>query len=133
MKPSKLPPPTEHESQVAVIDWWAYECKKHRLPEFALFCVPNAGAGSQRGQAGKMKAEGVRRGIPDLCLAVPSNDGVTYNPGIFHGLFIEMKRKGGKLSPEQREVHEYLQSAGYQVRTCYSTHEAITAITEYLA
>ena len=73
----------EHDAQVAVIQWWAYAHKGFGLPEFALFAVPNAGAGAQRGQAGKMKAEGARSGIPDLLLPVAR--------GAYRGLCIEMK------------------------------------------
>jgi hypothetical protein len=41
------------------------------LPGIGFFvCHPNAGAGAQRGQAGKMKAEGVKAGVPDTFLAV---------------------------------------------------------------
>jgi hypothetical protein len=116
--------PTEHEEQVIVIDWWQYACKRYKLPEFALFAIPNAGAGAQSGQAGKMKAEGARPGIPDLCLALPR--------GEFHGLYIEMKRRhGSRVSVEQREVMGYLTRAGYLCALCHGANAAIQAIENY--
>ena len=80
----KLPHPTEHQEQCAVVQWAALQ--HGRYPELALlYAIPNAGAGAQRGQAGKMKAEGVKPGVPDLCLPV--------RRGKCSGLYIEMKRR----------------------------------------
>lgn len=115
---------SEHDEQVALIQWWAYECKRHGLPEFALFAIPNAGAGSQRGQAGKMKAEGTRKGIPDLCLAVPR--------GALHGLYIELKARHGQVRPWQSTAIYYLRLAGYRAEFCYGADKAIAVIHEYL-
>ena len=120
--------PSEHESQVAVIDWWNWHCKKLDLPPFALFAIPNAGAGAQKGQAGKMKAEGVRPGAPDLLLAVVYVDRGALCPG----LFIEMKRKPNVPSPEQAEFILYLRMQGYHVVVAWCAEEAILAIKGYL-
>lgn len=50
--------------------------------------------------AGRLKAEGVSKGVPDL-----------YIPA--WRTWVEMKRiKGGSLSPEQKEFHSYLESIG---------------------
>ena len=49
--------PLEHQSQAVFIAWWSYFCHIVKLDERLLYAVPNAGAGAQRGQAGKMKAE----------------------------------------------------------------------------
>jgi hypothetical protein len=125
---SSLRRPSEHQSQCAVKEWWDWQCKKWDLPPYALFAIPNAGAGAQRGQAGKMKAEGVRPGAPDLMLAV-----AYVNRGVLcAGLFIEMKRKPKLPSPEQREFHLYLRDQGYQVVVCWSAEEAILVIKGYL-
>jgi hypothetical protein len=120
--------PSEHESQVAVIDWWNWQCKKWDLPPFALFAIPNAGAGAQRGQAGKMKAEGVRKGAPDLMLAVAYVDRGALCPG----LLIEMKRKPNVPRPEQAEFILYLRLQGYHVVVAWCAEEAILAIKGYL-
>ena len=117
---------TEHQEQVAVIQWWALACHGYKIPEFALFAVPNGGARDVITGA-LMKSEGSRRGVPDLMLAYPS--------ARFWGLFIEMKRPGASpsaVSPEQRAFIEYLQSAGYAAGVHYSAESAIQAIKEYL-
>jgi hypothetical protein len=116
--------PSEHASQCAVIDWWDWNCKRWGLPSFALFAVPNAGAGAQKGQAGKMKAEGVRPGVPDLVLAVPTAGAP--------GLLIEMKRKPNKVMEEQHRVIFFLRRVGYHVVVAWSQEEAVRAITAYL-
>lgn len=97
--------PTEHEEQVTLMSWASRVIA--RLPELALlFAIPNAGAGAQRGQAGKMKAEGVKSGVPDLCLPVAR--------GRYHGAFVEMKRrKGGRVSPEQALWRRRLEEEGF--------------------
>lgn len=115
---------SEHQEQCAVIEWWSYFAATVGLPAFALFAIPNAGAGAQSGQAGKMKAEGVRAGVPDLCLAVARNG--------FHGLYIEMKSADGVVRPHQTEVMKYLESAGYRVVVCYGADRAMTSIKNYL-
>jgi hypothetical protein len=118
--------PLEHQEQAAVVLWWGYSCARYDLPDFALYAVPNAGAGAQKGQAGKMKAEGVRKGIPDLCLAVPR--------GRRHGLYIEMKRaRGGSgVSEDQALVQAYLEEQGYDVVVAYGADQAMDAIRRYL-
>lgn len=115
--------PSEHDSQVAVIKWWSIARHRWKLPEFALYAVPNGGART-KSQGGKLKAEGVRAGIPDLSLDVPV--------GAIHGLKIEMKRWPNKPSPEQHVVMDYLRGAGYQVVTSWSADIAILHITAYL-
>lgn len=115
--------PTEHEEQVALFDW-AAKCGIRELD--LLFAIPNAGAGAQRGQAGKMKAEGVKRGVPDTMLPV--------RRGQYAGLFIEMKRlKGSTISIEQREWMNRLQAQGYRAIVAYGWMHAAAEIKTYLA
>ena len=115
---------TEHAEQMAVCQWWRLACKTYKLPEFALFAIPNAAKRSMA-LAAYMKAEGLRSGIPDLFLAMAT---ATY----CSGLFIEMKVKPNKPQPEQNKVIAYLRTEGYAVEVCYSADEAIAAIKEYL-
>ncbi len=117
--------PTEHDEQVALIQWWALVHHRFGVAERLLFAIPNAGAGSQKGQAGKMKAEGVRQGIPDLFLSVPR--------GGHHGLYIEMKRRTKKPRPEQFTMLATLNEQGYMAIWCDSAELAMGEITEYLS
>ena len=90
-----------------------------------LHAIPNAGAGAQRGQAGKLKAEGVKRGVPDLCLPVPI--------GRWHGAYVEMKRRGERPSEDQIAWGLYLKGAGYAYALCYTFEEARAFLAAYLA
>ena len=45
--------------------------------------------------AANLKKEGVKRGVPDICLPV--------SRGKYHGLYIEMKAGKNKPSKEQKE------------------------------
>ena len=115
--------PSEHQSQSAVISWWALNCGRHGLPRFSLFAIPNGGARDAI-TGSKLKQEGVRAGIPDLMLAVRRDNSA--------GLFIEMKKPRNYASAEQKEVIEYLHGAGYVCEICYTVDSAISAIEYYL-
>lgn len=70
-----------------------------------MYHIPNGG---KRGkvEAIHFKAEGVKAGVPDICLPVPR--------GEWHGLYIELKRReGGRVSPEQTKWLEDLMRQGY--------------------
>ncbi len=110
--------------QSALIAWWACACKTFGVPEPLLFAVPNAGFRSPVAGA-IMKREGLRKGIPDLMLAV-SRHGA-------HGLYVEMKTATGVLSHEQKTIIHALLSEGYEVRVCRSTNEAMAVISRYLS
>jgi len=116
--------PTEHEVQCAFIQL----CRLHesRYPALALaYGIPNAGAGGSRGQAGKMKAEGARPGIPDWCLPVASGQHI--------GLYIEFKRdKQGKAATHQKSIHSRLRLAGHQVEVCWDAEQAWELVRRYL-
>lgn len=118
-----LPVPSEAEEQMAVFTWAAME--RARLPELALlYHVPNGGS-RHPVEAARMKAQGVKPGVPDLCLPAARHG--------CHGLYIEMKRKkGGVVSPEQREWLAALTAQGYRAIVCRGAEAAIDAIKEYL-
>ena len=122
--------PLEHPEQCAVIDWC--ELSKKKYPCLAwIYAVPN-GARTSISVAKRLKAEGMKKGVPDLFLPCP-----VYRPHEpdewLHGLFIEMKRlKGSTTSKEQKEWHEYLLGAGYEVVVAKGADEAIKFIKEYL-
>ena len=116
--------PEEHDEQVALIQWSEYALPAH--PELALlYAIPNGGKRS-RAVAAKLKAEGVKAGVLDLCLPVPR--------GTFHGLYIEMKRRhGGVLSADQTYWRDQLSAQGYQTYVCKGWESARDAIIQYLA
>jgi hypothetical protein len=89
----------------------------------AMYAIPN---GSLRNliTAVKLKREGVKRGVPDVFMAVPRQG--------FHGLFIEMKYGKNKLTTEQKEFIAFAESEGYKCAVCYSWSAAKEVIEEYL-
>lgn len=111
----------EHEMQVSLFQWAAYNTVKY--PELKLmFAVPNGGARNIV-VARKLKAEGVKRGVPDIFLPVPR--------GTHAGLFIELKAGKNKPTLEQKEWAQGLMSMGYHVVLCYSWEEAVERIKTY--
>lgn len=114
---------TEHEEQVALMR--LVEMHRGRWPELGmLFAVPNGGDRNVI-VARKLKAEGVKKGVPDLCLCVPR--------GGYHGLFVELKRqKKGRISPEQVEWIKALRGQGYRAEICLGATEAWNVIQEYM-
>lgn len=121
--PLYLPEPTESVEQQHLFQWAALQ--SGAFPELhMLYHIPNGGARS-RATAGRLKAEGVKAGVPDLCLPVPR--------GTAHGLYIELKRRrGGKVSPAQREWLERLSARGYDTAVCYGWEDAAGRIMAYL-
>ena len=114
----------EHTEQVTLMQWWALAHKQFGISEQLLFAIPNGG---QRNivVATKLKAEGVRPGIPDLFLAVPRRNA--------HGLFIEMKKaKGGRVSDKQSTAMDLLAEQGYKWAVCHGWNEARICIESYL-
>ena len=89
-----------------------------------VFAIPNGGLRNVV-VAKKMKAEGVKPGVPDLFF--------TLARGGYHGLFIEMKRiKGGSTSKDQKDKIERLRNCGYKVDICKGFDEAKKSILEYV-
>ena len=94
MQKNKMPVPTEAQEQMTLFSWAAMQSGKY--PELnLLYHVPNGGS-RHKAEAGRLRAEGVKAGVPDLCLPVAR--------GQYHGLYIELKRqRGGRTSDHQSE------------------------------
>ena len=100
----------EHEEQVALFQWAAMQVCVYPELEF-LFAVPNGGHRIPA-VAGKMKAEGTRKGVPDVWLPIPR--------GGYHGLIIEMKWGKNRPSADQKRWISFLRDQGYFVQVCWS-------------
>ena len=72
----------------------------------------------------QLKAEGVKAGFPDVAIYEPK--------GEYLGLFIELKKEGGKVSTEQRVWLDRLQQRGYKVYKTDSLDEFIDLVDNYL-
>lgn len=126
-----LPVPTEHEEQCALMAWAAlHEWHEPRMA--MLFAIPNGGHRSPA-TAGRLKAEGVRAGVPDLCLPVVGRARRDLAAELAPCLWIELKRtKGGAVSPEQRAWHERLRKQGHRVEVCRGWIAAAGVVADYL-
>ena len=103
---------TEHAEQVSLVQWL-----DATHPELLYFAIPNGGNRNII-TASKLKAEGVKAGVPDLFL-----------PSL--RIFIELKRaKGGKVSPAQKDMAQRLEACGYRVVVCKGAKEAVDVITQ---
>lgn len=113
---------SEHDQQVLVFDTLRLNESQH--PELsAIFAIPNGGH-RHAAVAGKLKAEGVKRGVSDICIPIPS--------GGFHGAYIEMKVKPNKVTPEQSAFLNFVSSQGYATRIAWSADDALSFIGDYL-
>ncbi len=113
---------SEATEQETVIQWCGWHEGKH--PELKLiYHVPNGGSRNTI-EAANLKRQGVKAGVPDLCLPVPKNG--------FHGLYIEMKYGKNKTTEKQKEWLESLRGQGYYTAVCYGAEEAETVIASYL-
>lgn len=115
--------PSEDVEQIQLFTWARWQACKY--PELELmYHIPNGGSRS-KAEAGRFKAMGVKAGVPDIFLPC--------SRGGYHGLYVEMKRvKGGRVSPEQREVIPRLQAQGYKVIVCRGMEAARDEIIKYL-
>jgi len=114
---------TESREQIELMKWAALVRQTYPQLDF-MFHVANGGH-RHPSTAARLKAEGVKPGVPDLMLPFPCNG--------YAGMFIELKKRvGGRLSDEQKLWREYLSSVGYCVRVCAGWEVAKDAIIEYL-
>ena len=107
----------EHDVQCAICDYL-------ELRRICYWAVPNGGKRS-KSEANRLKAEGVRAGVPDIS--------VVYK-GQYFGL--EVKRPKtlapkGRLSKNQKAMIEQIEKAGGQVKVVYSVEDVIKAFEEW--
>ena len=115
--------PLERDEQELLFEWLEYAAVAH--PELELaFHIPNGGRRNAR-EAHNLRLQGVKAGVPDICLPVPR--------GGYGALYIELKRKhGGRLSEDQRKWLAALNRVGNKAVVCKGFEEAKKAIEEYL-
>jgi len=119
---------TEHKHQVQLFLWAWVNRQKYPLLQL-MYAIPN---GEKRSMSvGKrLKAEGVKPGVPDIFLPVAR--------GGYHGLYIEMKRpKQGKARPgrmrkEQLDWVDSLTGQGYLAVVCYGWGPAADLLKTYI-
>lgn len=107
---------SESDEQRAVVEY----CDLRNIP---IYHVPNGGYRNKR-EAARLKAEGVRAGVPDLCIPVAR--------GGYHSLYIEMKAAGGRPTDAQVRWIRRLQDEGMCAYVCVGAGNAIELIRRYM-
>ena len=116
------PPPKEAVEQEALFAW--ARVMERQIPELALLHhIPNGGF-RFKSTAAAMKRQGVKAGVPDLSLPVAR--------GRFHGLFVELKRKGAGPTSAQGGWISELNRQGYYACVCEGWEAARETILGYL-
>ena len=106
--------PTESAEQIAFVSWF-----ESTFPTVLIFAIPNGGF-RHKATAARLKAEGLRKGVPDL-----------YVPK--WRLWIEMKRtKGGSLSADQKNWRDYLIGIGDAWMCAKGAKDAISQVNKFL-
>ena len=113
---------SEAQEQIFLFQWACLaRCK---YPELELMHhIPNGGKRNAR-EAASLKRQGVKAGVPDICLPVPK--------GKYHGLYIELKVGKNKTSSAQNNWISKLKEQNYCVEVCYGWRAAQEVIEKYL-
>lgn len=113
---------SESQEQQALFEWAAYQAGK--WPELRwMYHIPNEGLRNPRTGA-RLKKEGLKPGVPDICLPVPR--------GGYHGLFIELKAGKNKPTETQIEWLQELVRQGYAAGWCTGWEQAAEMIKRYM-
>ena len=110
---------SEHLEQKAFFTWLDFQ--NFKGIELA-HAIPNGGA-RHPAVAAKLKAEGVKAGVPDVAWPVAR--------GGFIGLAIEFKHGDGNPTKEQRARIDKLQQEGWCVCVCWSWVAAARVLKGY--
>ena len=113
---------TETALQMAVVRWVRQNADRWPCARW-MFHAATEGKCDPR-EAGKRQSMGVVAGISDLILLARS--------GPYSGLCLELKKKPNRLTPEQREFFDYVETQGYKTAVAYTLEEAQAVITHYL-
>ena len=113
----------ESIEQQALFEW--SRMMKYQHPELALLhAIGNGNARTNAIQGARMKREGVLSGVSDIFLPV--------SRGGYHGLYAELKVKGGRLSDSQKWWIAETTKQGYYSVVCVGWVEAKVVIEGYL-
>ena len=116
----------EEEVQKSVVHYL-----KLKYPK-AWYCASLGGIRTSFKQAVKAKATGYVKGFPDLQICVPMERGVEGEGGVYHGLFLEIKKdKKSYPTKEQKEWIAHLNEQGYCARVTKGLDESLAVIDAY--
>ncbi len=115
---------SEHMEQVRLFRIAQIWAQQGTYPELELLHAIPMGGKRPISVAKRMKAAGAKKGLLDMCLPVAR--------GGYHGLYIELKVTGGRVTKEQRWWIEKLGEQGYRVEVCYDCQTALDVLVDYL-
>jgi VRR-NUC domain len=85
-----------------------------------IFAIPNGGLRSKT-EAARLKWTGTLAGVPDLAIIAPRG----------RVFFVEVKSAGGRLSDDQRSIHDRLVALGSPPAICRSIDDARKAFAAW--
>lgn len=116
MKRARPHGPSEHKIQVQLMDYLGFAAR----PEVYYFAIPNQ-SNRHIASAAKMKAEGVRSGVADLCFMLPGGKAG----------WLEMKKPGGSMSETQKAFRDRCLLLGHHWALAKSVDEALEVLTKW--
>ena len=127
--PDSIAGSSEHSQQAALLSAVAQLLVNSQdsnvLALHWLYAIPNGGD-RNRVVAANMKAEGVKRGVADLCMPVARRG--------YHSFYIEMKRPGNLSgqSTEQKDFADFVRGEGSLYAVFDNWRDAFHALCWYL-
>ena len=116
---------SEAQHQAAVMKWSRQPEIRTKWPELALlYHIPNGGTRDPI-EGRHLKQQGVKRGVPDLCLPI--------SRGGYHALYIELKSDTGRATMEQKWWGEHLRVQGNMWEVCHGWESAVRVLEWYLS
>ena len=123
---------SEDSEQIRLFMWAALPDTQKLYPELRwMFAIPNGGFRHKR-EGGKLKAMGVKAGVPDIMLPI--------RRGKWPGIVIELKRptikakkqRAGEVRENQKPWIIHFLSQGYGAVVCVGWEPARDVLIEYL-
>lgn len=114
----------EAEEQAAFIERFGEHWPQH---VDVLIHIPNGGSRANAFEGWRLKRQGVKPGVSDLMLPVPSAG--------YHGLWIEFKAappNDAAVSAPQARWIKLMQQYGYWAQVCRGVDEAMATVKSYL-
>lgn len=106
----------------ACFDWIFAHENRYPILKYT-FHAPNGGRRS-KGEAGRFKAMGVRKGVVDIINPFASDYAA--------GLACELKAPNGRITEEQQQFLETARQNNYVTGVCYSIDDFIKCVHKYI-
>ena len=108
---------SEDQIQIEVARWL-----DHKLPKDWRWYHPPNGGWRKKATAGRLKAMGVKTGVPDCVICRPNGPDI----------YIELKSFGGVLQPSQKDWRDWCVGTGRPFFVCRSVGEVEMALKDFI-